>query len=280
MADPRPEKGYTKIPNSIIEALCRVNLSPYQSRVLWLIFRKTYGWHKEADRLPLSQICSATGIARSNVSRALKALVARNMITRRDRVTAFQLDYGKWVKAPGKEGPMEHRAETRGFAAETLTVRAPPRGQVAVSDGTTTSFSADNKLLSLERPSKENTEETTKEILKGENRSSSTSSSRRGGGDPRVKEILAEITRREGHKIAHYAKEAREVKLALEDYEADQILGCWEEMKKNPFWGGRWLPLATVVDHLGLFVQGRLRVGRRSNKSEAPKRYTRPEEIG
>ena len=45
-ASPQLEDGYTRIANELIEALMRTNLSAYQSRVLWAIWRKTYGFNK------------------------------------------------------------------------------------------------------------------------------------------------------------------------------------------------------------------------------------------
>jgi len=41
MANPQIENGYLKIAHEIAQALARVNLSAYESRVLWVIWRKT-----------------------------------------------------------------------------------------------------------------------------------------------------------------------------------------------------------------------------------------------
>ena len=55
MANPQAENGYTPIANEIVEALYRVNLSAYESRVLWYLCRKIYGWSKKTDWIALSQ---------------------------------------------------------------------------------------------------------------------------------------------------------------------------------------------------------------------------------
>lgn len=98
MANPQLEDGYTRIANEILDALVKINLSPYESRVLWFIIRKTYGWHKKTDWISLSQITMGTGIAKPNVCRTIKSLTSRNLIIRPDsRHVGFQKDYTKWI---------------------------------------------------------------------------------------------------------------------------------------------------------------------------------------
>src|SRR5574341_216670 len=64
--------GFTKVPNSLLERLCKVNLAKYEWRVLLFILRKTYGYHKQSDRIPLSQFSQGTELDRRHVFRALK----------------------------------------------------------------------------------------------------------------------------------------------------------------------------------------------------------------
>jgi len=101
MANPQKEDGFTPIANEIAEALCRVNLSAYESRVLWFLFRKTYGWEKKTDRIALSQFSKGTGLDRRIVHRTLKHLEARKIVViyrgdkRRVRY-GFQKNYELW----------------------------------------------------------------------------------------------------------------------------------------------------------------------------------------
>lgn len=79
----------------------KINLSAYESRVLWFIFRKTYGWKKKEDWLSLSQFSGCIGLDRRLVHRALKGLEAKNIIiiNRDDRERpryGFQKNYKKW----------------------------------------------------------------------------------------------------------------------------------------------------------------------------------------
>jgi len=98
---PQIENGHIDIANELAEALMRTNLTAYQSRILWAIWRKTYGWHKKEDRLPVSQIVQMTGIKHGHVSRTLKELEARNIIIRNRKVTSFNKMYEEW-KDSGK----------------------------------------------------------------------------------------------------------------------------------------------------------------------------------
>jgi phage replication O-like protein O len=105
MASPQIEDGYTPIANEIAEALCRVNLSAYESRILWFLFRKTYGWEKKTDWIALSQFSKGTGLDRRMVHRTLKHLEARKIIVihrgdkRRIRY-GFQKNYELWKLSP------------------------------------------------------------------------------------------------------------------------------------------------------------------------------------
>ena len=102
MANPQSENGHTDIANEILEALCKINLSSYQSRILNAIFRKTYGWNKKSDWISNSQLVELTGLKKQHVSRALSELKKRNMIIREGRDTSFQKDYDQWKELPRK----------------------------------------------------------------------------------------------------------------------------------------------------------------------------------
>lgn len=102
MAEVQKENGYTSIANELVEALARVNLTAYQQRILWVIWRKTYGWQgKKADYISISQFEKLTGIDRRNIVRTVRELEMMQMITvERDSTRtakfAFQKDYEKW----------------------------------------------------------------------------------------------------------------------------------------------------------------------------------------
>jgi phage replication O-like protein O len=104
MASPQIENGYTKVANELLEALARINLDPYENRVLLFIIRKTYGWHKKMDWISLSQIAMGTGIRKSHISRTINSLEERNLVIRgSNKHIGLQKDYERWKKKLPKE---------------------------------------------------------------------------------------------------------------------------------------------------------------------------------
>jgi len=97
---PQIEDGYTKIANDILENLCKINLSAYQTRILLLIFRKTYGYNKKEDWISVSQIVEITGLYKSHVSRTKKELLLRGLVTSNGNKIAFQKDSKLWKELP------------------------------------------------------------------------------------------------------------------------------------------------------------------------------------
>jgi phage replication O-like protein O len=98
-------ENFTKMPNEIIEVFARTNLNSYQQRVLWAIIRKTYGWHKKEDWIPVSQIVEVTGIHKPHVSRTLKELKLRNMVTRLGNKTGLNENWKQWRELPNGVTP-------------------------------------------------------------------------------------------------------------------------------------------------------------------------------
>lgn len=99
---PQLEDGYTRIANAILEKLATINLSSYQTRVLFIIFRKTYGYGKKEDWISVSQIVKATGIHKAHISRTKKQLIIRKIVTSNGNKIAFQKDGRLWCKLPKK----------------------------------------------------------------------------------------------------------------------------------------------------------------------------------
>lgn len=100
MANPQLEDGYTRIANELMEALMRTNLNAYQSRILWAIWRITYGFHKIADWIANRQLVDMTGIHKAHVSRTISHLIKRKIVTRSGNKIAFNKDYQQWRELP------------------------------------------------------------------------------------------------------------------------------------------------------------------------------------
>ena len=103
MANPQKEDGYIALANDIVDALAKIRLSGEEMQCLWVIIRKTYGWHKKEDKISLSQFANMTGIKRQNVLRALNHLSSKKIIAviKNDdsNITGYRFikDFDKWI---------------------------------------------------------------------------------------------------------------------------------------------------------------------------------------
>lgn len=70
--------NFTQIPNNTLDTLFL--RTPADNLVMIFIARKTYGWHKERDRISLSQIVTGTGLSRRGVINSIKSLIKSGWI--------------------------------------------------------------------------------------------------------------------------------------------------------------------------------------------------------
>lgn len=99
-ASPQLENGFTRIANEIAEALMRTNISAYQGRVLWAIWRETYGFQKKEAWISNSRLVGMTGLRKQHVSRTIKELLDRHIVTRSGYKVGFNKDYTQWRELP------------------------------------------------------------------------------------------------------------------------------------------------------------------------------------
>jgi phage replication O-like protein O len=102
MASPQCENGYCKIANELMEALARTRIRGEETQVLLAILRKTYGFNKKSDTIPISQLQLLTGMDRSSVCRAIRGLTSKKIIssdkcaTRTPSKYSLNKDYDRW----------------------------------------------------------------------------------------------------------------------------------------------------------------------------------------
>lgn len=73
--------NYTQIPNEMLDDwLHKLGLA--ELKVLMVIMRKTFGWHKTRDRISLNQLKEITGLEKTHISKATKSLVEKNLISK------------------------------------------------------------------------------------------------------------------------------------------------------------------------------------------------------
>ena len=83
-----PKCYYTKLPNTLVDEWMPI-MSPSEYKIVIFIVRKTYGFHKEADTISLSQFVEGTGLARNTVKDAINRLIERGCVGRTRRGNSY-----------------------------------------------------------------------------------------------------------------------------------------------------------------------------------------------
>ena len=100
MENPQLENGYAKIAVEIIDRLQCLYLTPNEWKIFWVVIRKTYGWHKNEDKISISQFSQLTGLSRPNAHRSIKSLVAKSILVAKSStlgiVYSFNKFYSQW----------------------------------------------------------------------------------------------------------------------------------------------------------------------------------------
>jgi phage replication O-like protein O len=102
LADVQLEHGYTRIANEILEHMATIKLSPTQYRILFLVWRYTYGFKRKSHEMSLTFLSNATGIDKRNIQRELKSLEEKRIIVQEvkngsfRRIT-FNKNYEEWI---------------------------------------------------------------------------------------------------------------------------------------------------------------------------------------
>jgi phage replication O-like protein O len=232
MENPQDEERFTKVPNEILDALRKVNLSQYESRVIFYLWRKTYGWHKKTDRIALTQFVENIGLDRRLIHRTLKKLESRCLIVIKrdvngDRTYGFQEDYEKWRNVQRKKkkvisGDDSNCASNGNEVDKQATIMAAPKAEPPYPSSPEMS-----KLSSSETPTKENTKE--KKIV-------------REPRNPDVGKFLNFWAETFKEKFGDpydmkWGKEGKLIKTLLETYGLDRLRGLAEIFfnSKDPF---------------------------------------------
>lgn len=99
MASPQLENGFVRLANEIYEALAKYRIPGEARQVLDFIIRKTYGWNKSEDVIPLSQFVNGTGLKKATVCRAINKLVHLNLIIKKDNAKGTSYKFNKNFEA-------------------------------------------------------------------------------------------------------------------------------------------------------------------------------------
>ena len=111
MASPQKENGYTVIANEIMEHLAMPGINGSEYRLLFVIWRKTYGFNKKIDQISLTQFQNATFMNRAQVVKTIRDLVEKKILIKVGGEYQFNKNWEEW-EVSKREGSMQkHTSE-------------------------------------------------------------------------------------------------------------------------------------------------------------------------
>jgi phage replication O-like protein O len=140
------DDGYLRLSNTLVDALCLTKLSDRESRVLFSVMRRTYGFGKPVDWISYSQIEEMTAIDSNNVSRVVSSLIKRNILLKEGKKIGVNAVVSDWLDKPlsnktvnldSKQGlskptvkPVSLDSETVSLDSKTCQSRPPQKKDI------------------------------------------------------------------------------------------------------------------------------------------------------
>lgn len=96
------KNGFTRIPNSILDALPQVGMNAAQHDICHILLRETYGWNRVERAISVGKIAQITGLSKRHISNELGELARRRIIVRFPRpgkTTSYRIqsDVSQWI---------------------------------------------------------------------------------------------------------------------------------------------------------------------------------------
>lgn len=90
------DDGYTRIANELLEAILSADLTLRQTKVLFAIIRKTYGYNKKMDWVGNAQLSDITGLAETRCSTVKNELIQMNILISKGRLIGINKNISEW----------------------------------------------------------------------------------------------------------------------------------------------------------------------------------------
>jgi len=116
--------NFTRVHNRILEELAKVQLSGHETRIVFALWRKTYGWQKKEDFISVSQFQEITGLNKVRISETIRKLKRKNLVTENRNsngvVYGFNKRFTTWRKLQKTVTVTENRKSSYGKTEELL----------------------------------------------------------------------------------------------------------------------------------------------------------------
>ena len=113
MANPALKNGYISIATELVEKLALVNIPGNEMRIVWVVWRKTWGWKegnrkKDWDWVSYTQFSKLTDIKRRNCIDCIKSLVSKRILLKKENSYKFNQNYNEWVVSKRTPSVQKH----------------------------------------------------------------------------------------------------------------------------------------------------------------------------
>ena len=122
--NPQLENGYTRVANEILEIMAKTKFSPTQYRIIFVVWRYTYGFQRKSHDLSLTFLSEATGCDLRQLQRELKRLIKMKVliskeVVGRTREVGFNKKVSQWAIGETTNGEIDNGETTNGAIGET-----------------------------------------------------------------------------------------------------------------------------------------------------------------
>jgi phage replication O-like protein O len=77
---PQLEKGHTRIANELLEAIINYPFTAAQIKVVFVVIRKTYGWHRKKSEISYGAIAYLTGFNKRYIKKVVDRLITDKVL--------------------------------------------------------------------------------------------------------------------------------------------------------------------------------------------------------
>ncbi len=107
MASPQLENGYTQLSNELLEAIIKYPFGKRSLKIILIILRETYGWHRKKKQISFGKIAEKAPIDRRNVIYTCNILFKHNILFKQKlknnkNIWGINKNYEEWLMPDGK----------------------------------------------------------------------------------------------------------------------------------------------------------------------------------
>lgn len=102
MANPQREDGHVRIANEILDVFSRMFFNSREWNIIFFVIRKTWGFNKKLDNIPLTQFQRGCFLSRGHVCKILAHLVSQRVLLKTEDGYGLNKNYDEWVVSQGR----------------------------------------------------------------------------------------------------------------------------------------------------------------------------------